>query len=176
MTQLQSVVEGRKLSVNGTQFPTWRTVTIGTHKTVEELKTAIKQAGCYISDWADDILGKKAFTLSSEKTEFELVKISVAELGFKNGATLKDIYAKALELGLDKCPAEVGPQLRLQYDDQPKGEWLLIAMEPISDSDGDPLVFYVMRYDDGESWLYASYDDPDYVWDSQNVWVFARRK
>lgn len=176
MDQLQLVVEGHPLG-DGTQFPTWRTVNLGTHKTVDELKTAVKAAGHNISDWANDILGKPAFTISKEaKSELELVKLSVAELGFKNGATRKDIYARAIELGLALCPNEVGPQLRLKYDGQPKGEWILVAMEPISDSDGDPNVFHVKRDDDGKSWLYASYDYPDHVWDGSYVWVFARRK
>ena len=43
-----------------------------------------------------------------------------------------------MEAGLDLCPPEVGPQLRLQYADQKVGEFLLIGMKPLptaSDSD-----------------------------------------
>jgi hypothetical protein len=35
------------------------------------------------------------------------------------------------------CPAEVAPQLRLQYPDQPPGEFLRIAMAPIATNRGD---------------------------------------
>ena len=71
------------------------------------------------------------------------------QLGFPNGATLKEIYAKAKDLGLELCPAEVGPLLRLNYPDQPNGEYLRIAMETINDSDGrassDALHFWRAR-------------------------------
>ena len=43
-----------------------------------------------------------------------------------------DILKKGQEMGLQLCPAEVGPQLRLQYDDQPRDESLFIAMKPIN--------------------------------------------
>ena len=62
--------------------------------------------------------------------------LSVKELGFNDGAYYKDICTKALELGLELCPAEVGPALRLVYKDQSRGEWLRIAMEAITGSDG----------------------------------------
>ena len=41
------------------------------------------------------------------------------------------------------CPAEVGPQLRLQYLDQPLGEFLAIAMAPISNYAREPILFLV---------------------------------
>jgi len=63
----------------------------------------------------------------------------------------------------------------LQYKDQPKGEWLIIAMEPIADSDGRLRVWSVER-DDGERWLGAHYGDPDRFWSARHRFVFLRRK
>lgn len=175
MNELQRVTEGRGLG-DGSQFQTWRTVKLGTHGTVEELKNAITSAGHNISDWSKDILGKPAFTLAGEESELELVKVTARELGFSKGATRKDIYNRAIEQGLMICPAEVGPQLRLQYADQPIGEWVIIAMEPIIDSGGDPGMFSVRRDGDGESWLNTYCGNPGSVWGADSVFVFGRRK
>ncbi|MDO8664011.1 MAG: hypothetical protein Q7K44_00445, partial [Candidatus Liptonbacteria bacterium] len=118
-------------------FPLWKTIKLDTGlKTADDFRKALKQSGCKIGNWGNDILGNPAFTVSDTETEVDLVNVSVAELGFKNGAPRKDIYERAVSLGLELCPNEVGPQLRLQYTDQPKGEWLRIAMEPITGSDG----------------------------------------
>jgi hypothetical protein len=125
--------------------------------------------------WANDIMGQPAFMVSQEPTSVELVLMTVAELGFKTGAKRSDIYQRALELGFELCPPEVGPALRLAYADQPKNEWIWIGMEPITDSDGDPSVFDVVR-DGDDRWLNASCGHPDYVWGGIDRCVFVRRK
>lgn len=154
-------------------FPAWKTIRIGTGlKTADDFRAAIKTAGMYIDDWGNDVLGKPAFTVSSEETEVELVVVSNADLGFKDGAKLKDTYTRALELGLEFCPNEVGPQLRLQYGDQPNGEWFLIAMEPIVDSNDNRMLFNVRRDDDGERCLRSNYGSPDSVWSADTRFVF----
>ncbi len=157
-------------------WKTWKTIKLGTGlKSADDFRKEVVEAGMKIGDWANDILGKPAFTATTSETEVELVVASVAELGFKDGATRKDIYVRAQELGLDLCPPEVGPQLRLQYTDQPKGEWLVIAMEPITDSDGDLNLFHV-GHGDGVRWLDADYGDPGYFWRGGGRFVFLRRK
>lgn len=157
-------------------FPIWKTIQLGTQKTVNGLQKSITRSGANISDWSKDIMFKPEFTLSKEKKDVDLVILSVKELGFPDGATRQQIFDKAQSIGLELCPAEVGPQLRLQYTDQPKGEWLLIAMNPIKDSDGDPNVFFVLRHDDGSRWLHAYYDFPGHVWYPASRWVFSARK
>lgn len=175
MDGLQDLIEGR-FAVGELKFPVWKTIKLGTGlKTADDFRQALKAYGFKIGDWASDILGKPAFTVAAKETEVELVKVLVRDLGFQNGAVQKDIYRKAQELGLGLCPNEVGPQLRLQYKDQPLGEWLRIAMEPISDSVGFLFAFNVV-YDDDGLWLRGGGGRPAGFWDAVGQFVFVRRK
>lgn len=177
MEGVQRFLSGELLvSATAKVWKTWKTIQLGTGlQTADDFRKEVVKAGMKIGDWANDILGKPAFTATTSETEVELVVASVAELGFKDGATRKDIYVRAQELGLDLCPPEVGPQLRLQYTDQPKGEWLVIAMEPITGSDGSLRLFFVGRDDDGR-WLSARDGNPGGFWRGSCRFVFLRRK
>ncbi len=155
-------------------FKLWKTIKLGTHKNADEIRKSLKTNGHNIGDWANDILGK--MEISKTEEEVNLVVATVRELGFKNGANYADICKKAQELGLELCPAEVGPQLRLQYTNQPKGEWLIIAMEAISGSDGVLSVWNVERSDGGESWLDSYCGRADYGWVADGSFVFVSRK
>jgi hypothetical protein len=74
----------------------------------------------------------------------ELFAVSAAELGFQSGTTrLADIYARAQQLGFGLAAAEVAPQLRLQFFDQPMGEFLTLGMEPIKTWKGEPVILTV---------------------------------
>ena len=157
-------------------WTTWKTIKLGTFKNVDEIRKALKAGGHSIGDWANDILGKPAFKVSETEQDVELVNVSVEELGFKDGARYADICKRALELGLDYCPAEVGPQLRLQYKDQSNGTYVVVAMEAITDSVGRFRVFYVERYDGGDRWLDSYNGHPDDVWGDSRRFVFLRRK
>jgi hypothetical protein len=160
-------------------FKTFRTLKLGTGiPDADGFRKALKEAGFSVGDLANDLLGKPAFTVSSEAKEIELVILSVAELSFKNSATRKDIYARAIECGLALCPAEVGPQLRLQYTNQPKGEWLFIGMEPIDVAVldiRDLRIFDVEHRNKNELWLSSDNGDPSHVWKAADHWVFLRR-
>lgn len=159
------------------QFKVWRTIKLGTPglKTAEDFRRAIKDNGMKIGDWANDILGQPGFTVADEETEIDLVCLTVAELGFKDGARRDKIYTEAQKFGLQLCPAEVGPQLRLQYKDQSSGEWIFVAMDPITASGGGLRVFRVGR--DGRGlWLDGDYGNPGSFWGGGDRWVFARRK
>ncbi len=158
------------------EFKVFKTIKLGTgFKATDDFRKSFKDNGFRIGDWANDILDKPAFTVAIEEIELDLIVVNVAELGFKNGATRKRIYARAKELGLDLCPAEVGPQLRLQYKDQSNGEWLVVAMEPITDSDGSLELFRVERLGSA-LWLRSYYGRPDDVWPADYRFVFSRRK
>lgn len=156
------------------ELKVWKTIKLCTGlRVADDFRKAIKGCGMKIGDWADDILGKPEFVVATEETEVDLVKVSVAELGFKKDARRDRIYERTKKLGLELCPPEVGPQLRLQYKDQPNGERILIGVEPICDSGGDLRVFYVERRD-SELWLDGHYGDPDNFWHPGRQWVFVR--
>ena len=156
-------------------WKTWNRINLGTGLKSSDFQKAIKSARMIVSDRANDILSKPNFQVAQSETEVELVVTSVSELGFKDDARMKDIYNRAQELGLHLCPSEVGPQLRLKYGDQPKGEWFVIAMKPIADSNGG-LCLFDIGSDGGERSLNAVDGNPDSIWYGHNRFVFLRHK
>ena len=123
--------------------PVWRTISIGTFANSFALLNALDAAGCSIGSSAEAILARPAFTVGTRKTSVELYAVSAAELGFQTDtARLADIYTRARQLGFGLAAAEVAPQLRLQFLDQPMGEFL-IGMEPIKTWTGEPVILTV---------------------------------
>jgi hypothetical protein len=151
-------------------FTVWKTVKLGTGlRTAADFRRALEQNGYDITARANDILGNPAFMPSKTGMEVDLVLTTVNELGFDQdlieggwstgrGAYYRDIIAKALTLGYQLCPAEVGPQLRLQHPDQRLRERLHIGMEPII-SHGGPDIFVVNHSESQLSWF-----DPPVRW------------
>jgi len=114
---------------------------------------------------------------SGEKQKYEVVSFSVGSLGFTNGAEYKDIIAKAKEFGLEFCPAELGPQLRLQYKDQPDSENLKIGMKPIIDEDSSIPSVFTLNCTGAELWLGCDergFGFPDDCWQADDRFVFVR--
>lgn len=162
--------------VDEPDFTISNTIKLGTGlKTVADFRAALRQCECSIGGWGNDILYQRAFTNSVSDTEIEvsLLKVTVAALGFVHGATRERIYDRAFTFGWELCSAEVGPQLRLQYSDQPTNEWLRIAMEPI-DSYGTPSVFTV-EHDGAKCLLGGCCGRPGSFWRAEDSWVFQRR-
>jgi len=156
-------------------FSVWRTLSTGGVSKADLLKR-LKDGDVYVSDWARDIMGKPAFKTSAEPQEISFVRLKVADLGFTQGPTTKELFARAKAQGFDLCEAEDGPHLRLSLIDQPRGDWFWVAMEPILDSVGVPYVFGVERNVGDERWLDASYASPSGRWYLEGPIVFRLRK
>ena len=169
-------VGAAKLAGSQIDLKTFKTINLGTGlKTADDFRKSLWDSGNKVSSEANGILGNSAFTVAVKKIKIDLAIKSVDELGFKDGATRQRIYGRANELGLDLCPAEVGPQLRLQYKDQPEEEQLIVAMNPITVSGGVLLLFSVGRGGSG-LWLDGYYDFPGNICYAGLRFVFARRK
>lgn len=139
-------------------------------QTPQHAEAKLKEKAIYLSDYGKDLLYKTEFSKSKES--YQLVRFTVGELGFPSGATTDEIYAKAKTLGMDLCPAEVGPQLRLSYSG---GEWMLIAMKQILGRDGRPRAFRLSSDGDGLR-LLGNSASPDYRWGADSSFVFCLRK
>jgi len=154
-------------------FPVFKTIKLGTHKSTDSLRSSLKDNGNHISNWGNDIFGN--ITLAEYETEVTLHVATVKELTGKDRSVSHEINKAIRSKGYELCPAEVGPQLRLQYLDQPNGEWIRVAMEPIADSHGLLRIFYV-GYVADERWLRGVNGHRDNEWDGDTVFIFVSRK
>lgn len=157
------------------EFPVWKKIWLGVDpKTADEFRKILKRSSFHLSNWAAEILDQPDFMVSSEELELELVLVTIEELGLSTGATHLDIYARVQELGLELAPAEAGPVLRLQYSNQPKGEYVLVGMDPITDSNGYPSIFCIAGHASDRLWLSARSVYPDRIWKDTHLWVFVK--
>jgi hypothetical protein len=161
------------MCMNQSAWKIWKTVQLGTGvKDAESFREAIQERGMRLGDWANNIIDQPEFTVAPGPTEVDLVLVAIAELGFPAVAKLRDIYQAVENRGFRLCPAEVGPQLRLQYPDQPAGESLAIGMEPSTISDGSLRLFDVAHLGDGQ-WLLSCYGHPECRWPADHRFVFV---
>src|SRR5262245_2749741 len=128
----------------------WRKITLGSYKGVDAYRDGLDSAKMRIGDSADEILGRPAFPYARMKTDVELAALSAADLGVESDqVSLAEVYQRAKQAGLELCPAEVGPQLRLEYRNQPLGEALDIAMEPVATYAGEPTILTLVNWGTG---------------------------
>ena len=135
----------------------------------------MEAAGINISDYAKSMLKNREFVPGKNPEEATLIRLTVADLGFKSSATTDQIYERAQILGLELCPADAGPNYRLKYQNQPLNEWIYMGMKQITDSGGHPVVFKLERDDDG-LWLHDRWAPPGRVWHPDLKFVFRLRK
>jgi hypothetical protein len=154
------------------QVSVWKTISLGIPAGRYALFDALDAQGIHVGDAAQEVLHRPAFTVSRSSTDVQLARVSVAQLGFGQGATLAEIYRRAAGSGLELCPPEVAPLLRLQYRDQPPGQFLHVAMLPIATYSGEP--FGLSLGNGGAGLVLAGFDGrPEAEMPPQAVFVFV---
>src|SRR5262249_31610728 len=157
---------------DGARLSVWRTISVGGPGGRYALFDALDAQGIHVGDAAEEVLHRPAFTVSRSRGSVQLARVSVAQLGFAEPATLAEIYRRAVRSGLELCPAEIAPQLRLQYRDQPAGHFLHVAMHPIATYSGE--LFGLSLGNGGAGLILAGVDGrPDAVMPPQAVFVFV---
>ena len=170
--QLSSHLETRAVSVGG--------------KSKQQLLAQLAEAGVELNDAARILFASDKFTTLTACQPLSTVELTVRHLGFTHGATILELYAKAVALGLCLAPIELGPHLRLQYLDQPEGYWgypvtehrappgsIIVASAPLSEDGAFPKGFYLRRIK-GTLWLRGYRCTVTHVWDSDDRLVFCK--
>ncbi len=139
------------------QFKTWKSVDLGTGlETADDFRIALRRNNCEINNGANYMLGNPAFSVSDREITVDLVLVSFSDLGFGKYADRREVYEKARSLGLQICPEEVGPQLRLQFDGQRPGDKsLIVCIKPLPDNEGTPSLFSLQCNHHGELGLHS---------------------
>jgi hypothetical protein len=161
-----------------------RTVVVG-GLTKSQLTHRLQQHSILINKFGETLLQDERFTTSETKYSLKTVELSVKDLGFPKGATMSQIFRQASERGLNLCPLELGPYLRLIYLDQPESDKgrdsqeghapsgsITIASERVSADDEFPKGFY-LRNIKGELWLRGYIADDLHVWNSYDRFIFG---
>lgn len=123
----------------------WETVTLG-H--VKDYLATLNQENFRVHGSTQYLV--RNLPKARSPVDVDLVLVLSYELGCRGAKSRSEIYAKAKELGLELCPAEVGPALRLAH---PGSLTVNVAMEPLIDENGCYNIFLLEdRYDDCERW------------------------
>jgi hypothetical protein len=114
-----------------TEFPIFKTVKLGVRmNNTIDLIMHMHSKGILVSSEACEMI-IHGTEFSDSVSEVVLHIATVEEITGKESAIVQEINDAIMSHGYDLCSSEVGPLLRLKYNDSDEKNWTLIAMEPI---------------------------------------------
>jgi hypothetical protein len=153
-------------------------------KSKVELLRALREREVALNSAAEALFRDSRFATLSHLQALQIAVVSVAELGFADGATYEQLVERAVAVGWRECPLETGPHLRLQFLNQPEEAAeaapargaappgsVTVASPPLDDGDGTVKGFYLRRVD-GVSWLRGYRAQRVHVWSPRDVLVW----
>jgi len=146
-------------------------------KTTEQLEALLTEQGIKISWYAQDMLRSKDFQPLEIPENITTIRMKVGDFGFDLNPTTDELYERAKAFGLELCPAETGPHMRLVDVNQPRGKEYYIAMKPITDRYDHPTPhIFTLVHREGFLWLDHHWASPMDRWDLNFEVVFRLRK
>lgn len=153
-------------------FPVWCTLEKGlTIPGLSELKRLNRHLDgrIAIGSWGRDLLSVIQFSKILDRN-ISLILLSNNDLGFPEGATYDMTCVRGRQLGLTLCLPGFAPLLRFRYLDQPKGEWIFLAMRSVQVNKVESMF---SLGNDGEVFrLNGNTGDPEHHWPSDAQFVF----
>lgn len=148
----------------------------------DELAERLRVEAVSLNAHAETLLASPAFDERAGEV-MRVVDRTVAELGLPEGGTLRDVCDAAGGVGLELCPADAAPYLRLAWMSQanstdsvlsvgrsPQGA-VKVASAPLSDDAEYPKGFY-LRVVDGVRWLRGYRCDDEYRFAADDRFAF----
>lgn len=154
--------------------------------TKPQLIDKMQQENILLNELGKKLFAADIFTTSIDPYELKTVELSVHDLGLPEGGTITEIYRRADQLGLDLCPLELCPFLRLGYLDQPEGfldsqqqnqapnRSVTVASKILTEDDNFPKGFYLRRIN-GVLWLRGYVCDDQHVWNPSDRFIFVKQ-
>ena len=117
----------------------WKKITKIKYKSIHSCVRDFKKK-YVLSHWIYDIVKKIKIHKYDNSKQYYIYKVKVRKLGFTKATKLKEIYKKLNANGYKLIEPELAIYLRCLYKNQPRGEWLRIAVpfNSMIDSDGVP--------------------------------------
>ena len=153
--------------------------------TKPQLIQNLKQNSILLNKFAEQLFADDQFIVSDNICSVSTVELKVRNLGYSEGATISQIYKKAKQLGLELCPLEIGPYLRIEYLDQPEGNSnthqqhkapygsITVASKILDEDHNFPKGFYLRRID-GVLWLRGYVCDDTHIWEPDDHFIFVK--
>lgn len=112
------------------EFVAWAEISLGFIQRPKSYSDEISTSKHHhVSRWAKSALDN--VPVSIKRVLKKLIVVSVSDLGFRDGVSFKRICDAGLKLGLELCPAEVGPVLTLCHKDKLTYRKIHLAMNPV---------------------------------------------
>ncbi|MBF6671319.1 MULTISPECIES: hypothetical protein [Glutamicibacter] len=138
------------------------------------LQQRMAEAGVQLNDYAKVLLAHEIFERIAPVRMLNLVSRTVQQLGLDAGATLPEIFDRAISSGLGLCPAITGPYLRLEFLDQAASRDSLTISSAALGDEGFPRGFY-LRVVEGAVWLRGYRCDDTHGFALADTFVFQDR-
>lgn len=146
-----------------------------------DLIEKINSSGILLNEYAKTILFSNFFKTSNKTQKITVIKMTIKDLGFPEGATIPQIGRIIKSFGLSECPLEVAPYLRLKLKKQkeikqeiknktPEGSLTVFSKYNVED-DNFPKGFYLRKIS-GKLWLRGYCCSLDYTWSPDDQLVF----
>lgn len=149
----------------------------------EELMHSFKKMNILMNPLGKQLLESELFKVSKDRKKIILTELSLNELGLAaDEANLLGIINRAKQVGLDVCPPEVAPFLRMTYFNDkeshgfekkyktPNGA-VTVLSEILSEDHDFPKGFY-LRKADGDYWLRGYLCDFEHIFDLNEKFIF----
>lgn len=151
-----------------------------------QLIQKLQEHSISMNPYGEQLLSDDQFITFETRYSLNTVELAVRNLGFSDGATMPQLIKQANQLGLELCPLEAGPYLRLEYLDQAEGDSgkslqkhqapsgsITIASEIVRDDDDFPKGFYLRKIA-GVLWLRGYIADDLHSWNPDDQFIFRK--